>query len=41
MDGGNILKWQAQVHVKKTRNFLATVTSRALKYDFINFFQYV
>jgi len=36
-------KWQAQLHVKKTRKFLwfglVTVASRALKYDVINFCQ--
>ena len=34
--------WGAQVHVKKTRKFLwfglATVTSQALKYDFVSMF---
>jgi len=38
-------KWQAQVHVKKNKKILwfelATVTSRALKYDVINFCQHV
>jgi len=37
--------WGAQVHVKKTRKFLwfevATVTSQALKFDVINFWQHV
>jgi len=45
MGGGTIFKVGAQVHVKKTRKFLwfelATVTSQALKYDVINFYQYV
>jgi len=38
-------KWGAQAHVTKTRKFLgfelATVTPQALKYDVINFCQYV
>ena len=38
-------KWEAQVHVKKTRKFLwfelATVAQQALKYDDVNFCQYV
>jgi len=44
MGGGTFYKVErAQVHVKNYRNFLwfelATVTSQALKYDAIEFFQ--
>jgi len=44
-NGGNFLKWGAQVHFKKLRKIfvfkMATVTSQPLKYDAINFCQHV